>query len=363
MKLKNITKLLVAALLAANTHAMQAENTWAMATIDDATTSFTLFHGMPEQAPNGIEYLRIYDESFKVYLTFYDPRDYAPEKLPYGYRMSDKQIFIYDFDIDKERLAFDFRLSAGEHFQTYNGVEWEIEAVIDTIVNTSYLGQGEKCTKRLMKVRSVDGRYTDQWLEDFGSFANHFMILPMSSTGQTQTLWMEYDYGYYFVREISSDPFYAHDYGVHKDTLDPVDDYEDVKCTYKDGILVVEEERWHSPNREYTCFYRIGDDFYCAYVWELNPGTEIDIALFYKDTVYYTGVPAPQSGEYTMHLYPENKPDDPLSIKDIVNVNDNKQTESAYFDLNGCKTNGKPQQKGIHIIRYSDGTVKKVFTR
>ena len=146
MKRENLSKLLVAALLAANPHAVQAENTWAMATIDEATTSFTLFHGMPEQGLNGIEYLRIYDESFKVHLTFYDPMDYAPEKLPYGYRMSDKQIFIYDFDIDKERLAFDFTLSAGEHFQTYNGVEWEIEAVIDTIVNTSYLGQGEECS-------------------------------------------------------------------------------------------------------------------------------------------------------------------------------------------------------------------------
>ena len=363
MKRENLSKLLVAALLAANPHAVQAENTWAMATIDEATTSFTLFHGMPEQGLNGIEYLRIYDESFKVHLTFYDPRDYAPEKLPYGYRMSDKQIFIYDFDIDKERLAFDFTLSAGEHFQTYNGVEWEIEAVMDTIVNTSYLGQGEECRKRLMKVRSVDGRYTDQWLEDFGSFANHFMILPMSSTGQTQTLWMEYDNCCYFTREISSDPFYTHDSGVHKNKPGLEEWVEYLNCTYTDGTLVVEDARKHSPSREYTCFYRSGDDFYCVHVWQLNPASLTDNLLFFEDTAYYTGVPAPQSGRYTIHFYPESNPDDPLSIKDIVNVNDHNQKESAYFDLNGCKTSGKPQQKGLHIIRHSDGTVKKVYTR
>ena len=272
MKTNCMLKIQVFALVLINAAVMRAQHSWAMATLKagESAPSITEYHCLPEKASNGVDYYRMYDWGFQIRQEYYNP-----VKLQYGYRMEDKRIFVYDFEKEEECLAFDFTLAAGDRFATYNGMEWTIEAAADTLVNTSYMGMGENCTKRLLKVRSVDGKYSDQWLEDFGSFSNHFMILPMNETLQTQTLWMEYEEGQYLTREISLDPLFAHDSGAPRDESGAFNGLF-VNCTYKDGTLVVEDERYRSPNREYTCFYRVDDDLYCAYVWNLNPATDAE---------------------------------------------------------------------------------------
>ena len=339
MQQNYIIKAFVIALFLASINVMQAQNSWAMATIEDGKLmpSFSEFSCMSEKGANGIEYLRIYDMGYRIRQEYYNP-----VKLQYGYRLADKQIFIYDFETNEERQAFDFTLSAGDHFCTYNGMEWEVETVIDTLVNISYQGLGESSTKRLLKVVSVDGRYSDQWLEDFGSFANHFMILPMNEVGQTQTLWMEYDYGHYLVREISSDPIYTHDSGTPDENENGP---ESLNVTYNNGSLRVEKMGWHSPNREYICFCRVGDDLYNAYVWELSPATVAAYVVWHKDIAYFYGLPAPQCGNYTMHF---NQGDKPSGIIDITNATINNQTESSIHDLQGRQLPGKPA-RGIYI--------------
>jgi len=340
------SKAFVLAVLMASAVTMQAQNSWAMATIENGNNwpSFTEFHCEPEKGANGSDYHRIYDWSLRIRQEYHNP-----VKLQYGYRMSGKQIFIYDFDKDEERLAFDFTLTAGDHFITYNGTEWEVDAAMDTLVNISYLAQGENSTKRLLKVHSVDGRYSDQWLEDFGSFANHFMILPIYETGQAQTLWMEYDKGCYLVREISSDPLFTHDSGKPQHTYDDIDDDRPItNITYDGGTLIVEDERWHSPNREYSCFYRVGDDFYRAYVWELNPATNASYVVWHKDTAYYYGLPVPQSGEYTIHFNDDRPTGNNTNNVDSPNVTTRNLTGLPFHDLQGRKQTSKPT-KGIYI--------------
>ena len=341
-----ISKAFASFLLLSSTNAMQAQQSWAIATIEEGNNwpSFTVFRCMSEKGVNGMDYYRIYDECCRIRQEYYNP-----VKLQYGYRISDEQIYVYDFETNEERLAFDFSLSEGDHFITYNGLEWEIETVIDTIVNTSYKGQGESCMKRLLKVHSVDGRYSDHWLEGFGSFTNHFMILPMSEVRQTQTLWMEYDEGHYLVREISSDPFFAHDSGMPKETTDYVGKTEYVNSTYKDGILTVEDERWRSPNREYNCFYRVGDDFYLVYVWKLNPATDAAIAAWHKDIAYYYGLPAPHSDRYTIHFNLDDRPlGESTKLYDLTNDTDIYPSESSIFNLQGHRLTGKPLH-GLYI--------------
>ncbi len=331
--------------------AVHAQNSWAMVTIEEGETipSFSEYHCEPDKGKNGMDYYRIYDEGFRISNAYYNP-----VKLRYGYRITDKHIYVYDFESEEECLAFDFTLSAGEHFRTYNGMEWEVEAAVDTLVNTSYLGNGAGSMKRLLKVCTTDGRYTDQWLEDFGSFANHFMILPMSDTKQTQTLWMEYEEGHYLVREISSDPLFTHVTAKPENTHELIDKAESVSCIFTDGTLIVEDERSHSPNRQYSCYYRIGDDLYRSYVWNLNPATDAAYVVWSKDVACYTGLPAPQSGHYTIHFRTE----DILSgISGPTNDSNSKYASSHINDLQGRRLTKKPT-KGVYI---QDG--KKVVVR
>ena len=335
----NILKLVFfSILLLAHCHIKQAANSWAMVTIEDGKDwpSVATYHAWTEKGANGVDYLRIHDYDY----------DYEPIKLQYGYRMSDKKIFIYDYETNEERLAFDFTLSAGDHFSTYNGVEWEVDVAMDTLVNISYKGEGESCTKRLLKVHSVDGRYSDQWLEDFGSFSNHFMILPMIQSGQMQTLWMEYEWGCYLVRILSSDPLYTHDSGYPDETPERnKEEEESFSAIYSDGILRVEDIGWCTPNREYTLYYRIDDELYNVYKWKISPATGLAYVLWHHVIYYIYGLPEPQSGKYTIH----NKMNDrPTGIANSTNDTRNNRSELSIHDLQGRKLTSKPA-KGIYI--------------
>ncbi|MBR0432803.1 MAG: hypothetical protein IJK15_03780 [Bacteroidaceae bacterium] len=345
-----VLKVFVPALLFVTTHAVQAQHSWAMVSLDDSSNwpSIAEYHCLPEKGKNGIDYYRIYDEIFNI-LSGYS----TPVKLHYGYRMSEKHIFIYDFEAGEERLAFDFTLSVGDHFKTYNGMEWEVEAAKDTLVTISFQKDEENSMKRLLKVCSVDGLYSDQWLEDFGSFANHFMILPMRETQQVHTLWMEYDMGHYLIRNISSDPLFTHDYGNPEDLPAPHGE-PFVSSIYKDGTLTVEEERYHSPNREYICYYRVGNDLYNVHVWELNPMTGIEIVIWYKDIANYYGLPTPQSGQYIVHI---NRDDRPLGIQ---NISGGKG--SSYRNYKS-KSNGLYNLSGHRLSVSSAGSVPSVLPK
>lgn len=326
MKRYCISRAFVIVFLFANAITMRAQHSWAMVTLAEGENwpSFAEYHCVPEKGTNGVDYYRIYDWDFYIRKEYYNPI-----RLPFGYRLAEKSIFIYDFETEEEQLAFDFSLSVGEHFVTYNGIEWMVEAVADTLVNTSYQGKGESSSKRLLKVHSIDGRYTDQWLEDFGSLSNHFMIQPIDESTQTWTLWMEYDEGRYLVQEISSDPLFVSDSGMpeknalHGETV--------ITSTYNDGALVVEYSGYHSPNRQLTCFYRVGDDFYSAYVWDLNPGTSSAYVVWHQYSFSLNGLPAPGSGNYTIHI---NQGDRPLGIPTPSNVNE-ISVNSKCVDLSG----------------------------
>ena len=339
MKPNYITILFFSILLLTHCHTMQAESSWAMVTFEDGKDwpSVAEYHGWLEKGANGVDYLRIHD--------YKSMGNYNPIKLRYGYRMSDKKIFVYDYDTDEERVAFDFTLSAGDHFRTYNGIEWEVDIATDTLVNISYKGEGESSTKRLLKVHSVDSCYSDQWLEDFGSFANHFMIQPMIPSGQMQTLWMEYELGCNLVRILSSDPFYTHDSGYPDYGTERGNEQESYSSIYSDGILRVEEVGWCSPNRVYSLYYRIDDELYRVYRWYISPATGAAINLWHHSISYFYGLPEPQSGKYTIH----NRMDDrPNSIANPTNDTSNNLTESSIYDMQGRKLVSKPA-KGIYI--------------
>lgn len=98
-------------------------------------------------------------------------------------------------------------------------------------------------SKRLLKVSTVDGELTDQWLEDFGSFTNHFMIKSMADIKYSQTLWMEYENGEYLAREINADPLFAHDSGWMDSSHLNSELNEYIKCTYENGCVVFEDGR------------------------------------------------------------------------------------------------------------------------
>lgn len=324
-----------------------AQNSWAMATIEEGKSipTITEYHCKSERASNRTYYNRIYDESYRI------RRDGSKAvRLPYGYRMADRCIYIYDFDANEERLAFDFTLSTGDHFTTFNGMEWLVEATIDTLVNVSYKGQGEPCNKRLLKVVSTDGQYTDEWLEDYGSLSNHFMILPMTKGQLSQTLWMEYESGCYLAREFSADPLFARD-SKEDEIINNIywDEYETiVEGSCKNGILEMDFIRWGTPNREYICNYRVGDDLYIAYWWRLKPYTDTDLTreAIRTESFTYTGLPTPKSGQFALHLTRNDRPSNETAITNTP-ANNSWGTTTLY-DLQGRQLQQKPS-KGLYI--------------
>ena len=255
------------------------------------------YHSVVEVAENGQEYHRIIDDSYR-----FRHEAYNPITLQYGYRWADKQMFIYDFEKQKETLGFDFSLSPGDHFTTFNGIEWTVEAAKDTLVNVSFCGLGESVPKRLLTVRTLDGKQSDQWLEDFGSFTNHFMINPVENFKYSQTLWMEYDMGEYLTREISSDPFFAHDSGWLDGLYDDETNQNYTTCIFENGNIIFENVQWWYDHRDYTCFYRDGDEIYQLYSWEMEPHIDGGSLALRKDVINFKDLPIPISGQYIIHI-------------------------------------------------------------
>lgn len=338
---KNLFKVLLSVQMLASSVAAKAENEWAIAVVEKGQDRPVVleYHGERETASSGIEYLRIYDDSYR-----FRKEPYNPIKSKYGYRMDNKKIYIYDFNLDnivadvlKESLAFDFTLSAGEKFTTINGVEWVVESVKDTLVNVSVKGKGDAISKKLLNVRSADGKYTDKWLEDFGSFSNHFMIRSMENIAYSQTLFMEYGYGEYLAREFSDDPLFGHDTGWME--IEPNAEVCSHTETYSDGSLAVEDVRHEYEHRMYRCFYREGDFIRTLCSWELKPHVDYDDRFLSKDVFVFHGLPEP-ANRYEIELY--------AVLPTGINSASSENMRAAMYDLQGRRLNSHPT-KGLYL--------------
>lgn len=344
MKRLSMKSIFFAVLLSINPLVLHAGvyHRWAMAVLESGNETPTLFqyHSDVETAENGIKYYRIIDDSYMVH--YGEP--YNPVKLQYGYRWTDKQLYIYDFDSQKETLAFDFNLSPGDHFTTLNGIEWTVEVSTDTLVNTSFCCYGEAVPKRLLTVKSTDGLLTDQWLEDFGSFTDIFMMNDLENIVCSQSLWMEYGYGEYLAREINADPLYAHDSGWLEGSYDdfPVEQGY-ANCYIEDGNVVFENVQLWWAHRDYSLYYRNGDDIYHVYAWELEPHVDDGDLTLIRDVVTFKGLPTPASGQYTIHIG-----DNEYSTSSVIEIVTNTQPEDHYYDLQGRRLDSKPTH-GFYI--------------
>jgi hypothetical protein len=55
-------------------------------------------------------------------------------------------------------------------------------------------------------------------------------------------------------------------------------------------------------HRDYTCYYRDGDDIYALYRWEMTPHLDEGSSIQIKDVTIFYGLPAPESGKYVIHV-------------------------------------------------------------
>lgn len=335
--MKRLFQILAVTLLSATSSELCAQHNWAMAFVEKGQDIPTVveYHSAQETAENGIVYNRIFDDSYRI-----RGEAYNPVKLQYGYRWTDKQMFIYDFNKQKETLAFDFNLSKGDHFTTFNGLEWEIESAKDTLVNISFCGKGESVSKRLLTARTLDGKLTDKWLEDFGSFTNLFMISSMENVECSQTLWMEYAMGEYLAREICTGPIFGHDSGWLRAFEASVMPY--TVCTYNNGQLTIEDVQWWYEHRDYKCYYRTGDDIYKVYCWELEPHIDLGNSVLRRDVITFNELPTPASGKYVIHI------DDNEYTTGIRSVGTTLQSTGCIYDLQGRRLLSQPA-KGFYI--------------
>ena len=323
----------------------------AMAVMEDNSDSPDIigYYSELETAENGNKYYHIYNEGSLLHHGIY----YNPIPLPYGYKLTDRRIYIYDYENHEETLAFDFCLDVGDHFTTFNGMEWVVESVKDTLVNIENDWRCITISKKLLTVKSLDGTLTDQWLEDFGSFTNHFMINSLDNVKYSQTLWMEYDYGEYLAREINADPLFAHDSGWMDGHYNPDEKETDVRtnCYFENDQVVFESFQCWWAHRDYSCFYRDGDDIYRVYWVELAPYVDGGTSTLLKDVATFQGLPAPASGKYTIHIGEEEY------STGVDNVRMSSPSKGGIYDLQGRKLLSQPS-KGLYI---SDG--QKIYAR
>ena len=54
--------------------------------------------------------------------------------------------------------------------------------------------------------------------------------------------------------------------------------------------------------RDYTCFYRDGDNIYQLYSWEMEPQADSETSALRKDDIALNGLPTPAGGSYTIHV-------------------------------------------------------------
>lgn len=344
MKQHSILRTLITVLLSSFAIELCAQRYWALAVMEQGKEKPTIMEylGSKEMAENGKEYFRVRDIT-----------GHQPTNLQYGYnyRWADKQIVIYDFNSQKETIAFDFNLTPGDRFTTFNGMEWVVETVKDTVVNISFCGLGESVTKRLFTVRTTDGKQSDQWLEDFGSFTNLLMIDRLDNVRYSHTLWLEYYYGKNLAREINADPFFAHDSGWIDRAYESDSKEEYSKCYFENGQVVFQSIAWRWPHREYTCFYRDGDDIYRLYSCELSPHVDGGTYAYRKDVITFQGLPAPASGCYNIHIGGDNY------TTGISHTGTLVQAKGAFYNLQGQRLWQKPK-KGMFI---KDG--RKIFIK
>ena len=318
------------------------EYAWAIATFDGEKEPEVIeYFGENEKGTNGLEYLRIFRRNS-------DGKRYRyNEKLSYGLRWSDKNIYIYDFNRNEERLAFDFSLSAGNCFTTYNGVEWIVESVKDTLVNISFMGEGALSKKKLLNVCSLDGCFRDKWLEEYGSLSNHMMIFPLNEKRKYKMLWIAHKVGHNLIKTLASDPFYTLDTGYSED-YDLYSGKEIFTCSYENGRLNVDFE-CRTSNRLYYLLYRKNDDFHVVYSHELSPATDCDEGGV-KGSFVLTGVPAPQCGKYTMHMTSAGgSQNDATEIRDWKNGMSGMPEKVSVYDAQGRKQ-AISNKGGINII-------------
>lgn len=338
MKQHSTIKTVFAVLLSLSSFELNAQHHWAMAIWEKGKEKPTImeYHSVTETTENGMEYHRIIDDGYRI-----RGEAYNPVRLQYGYRWADKQMYIYDFENSHETLAFDFNLTVGDRFTTFNGMEWLIESVKDSLVNMSFCGKGECVTKKLLTVTTLDGTQTDHWLEEFGSLSGHFMICSMENVECSQTLWVEYGWGEYLAREISTSPIFAHDSGwldgAFCATVMPY-----TACTYKDGQVMIEDVTWWYEHRDYACFYQNGDTIQELYRWELEPHTDLGNSALRRDVFTFYGLSEPESGQYTIHW------NDCKYTTNIGSVNATSRPIKGIYDLQGRKLWSEPT-KGIYV--------------
>ena len=138
----HFVKSIAALFLAVCPMAMSAQQSWAIVSLESNqdTPKVAEYHSLPRKGANGIEYMRIYDDSYR-----FRHEVYNPVETPYGYRMADHRIYVYDYDQNEERVAFDFTLNAGDTFTTYNGMEWVVEEARPS--SGIYIQDGRKYVK------------------------------------------------------------------------------------------------------------------------------------------------------------------------------------------------------------------------
>lgn len=315
---------------------------WVIAFVGESDNDIDLYYcySTAEVGANDKMYGRI------TYLTEINPFS-AYIKTSYGLRHENKCIYVYDYEKNTETLAFDFNLSVGDRFTTYNGMKWIVEEARDTLIKDPvYGGSTIDAMRRLLKVRSEDGMICDTWLEGFGSFKNHLMIVPMTAENIRETLW-QYDYDFYIAREISCDPIYTYDAGWLGGTFDEGDCRHDTTMVYNNGVLTIDVYVYRWPSRYYRCFFRDGNDIYSVKAWEFQPHIDYGNRMYYTDTFSFPGLPETDEG-YRVHWGNGVV----TGIKEVP-ADGAKRVEGGIYDLQGRKLPREPR-KGIYI---KDGKV------
>ena len=276
------------------------------------------------------------------------------------WRYEDNKLYRYNEAEGTEYVLLDFGLSVGDVFEMRDGRKMRVSEVIDTLFRSRYEEGYEYGTYRLLKVFNVnDEADCDEWLEGFGSMSTSILSDEEMGEGvcESHVLWTS-DFP---ILNIFGTDYLKTQLMTEEDTgIDLIPD--SMHCEFAGDTLVVSGNIFTPCAMEHYLMCDVQNDII---LFSVSPVTMATCTGVFWFTARFPGF---KEGIYTFRYtgMNRNKIEKEVICGNPNHIQRNSHPLSEVSDCilpSGQKISADTPSKGIRIIRYSDGTVKKVYSK
>lgn len=312
--------------------------------LDGNVVKLKIYNSTSFNAPNGKSYYRWWDGEREMLMSEHDPILLANdgfEPLTYGYRFDEEKMLVYNFQTEEEVVAYDFTLQSGELFTTPDGISWKVVGRRIEEFESTFDYQTDYQNEHLvLKLQSVDGTMTDEWVQYIGSL--HHPIQTWGQKNITLARTAFFNFGEHDDKllcfDFAEDPLYGQCVNANPDP------YASTEIN-RNYFIMADEDKLNITISYYTWFTR-------HYCYTYRNGNTFDIHSIelgpYRDSGD-SGTPsfgltlsgAPSYDNYTI-VY------DGKILRTSIEMPWQEEKKHPAFDLSGRRLT-IPSTKGIYI--------------